>query len=127
MTEIKTEYIPGVCNIGAAERRTRRIVGLIGVILTILFIVFSLFFKVDRTYRIVIFFPLFISSMGFLQDRLHFCAEFGVLGVYNLTDKMMGISKVQKEFLKQDRVKALKIIIYSALISCVLTIIFLLF
>lgn len=125
MTEqTNLKYIPGVCNIGIEERKIRRNIGVFGAVLTLIFLFFSLVLDLRSIYRIIIFLPAFMSALGFLQYKMHFCAEFGILGVYNF-DKAFRkkISIMESEFLKQDRIKALKIIVYSLLVAIFITLI----
>jgi hypothetical protein len=115
---MKSEYIPGVCNIGPAEIQGRRRVGWIGLIAAILLWIAFFLFRVPAIWRLTLFFPAVVSAVGFLQAAMHFCAAFGVLGVMNFGPRIGETDTVeQAEFRRQDRRKALRIIAYSVLIG----------
>lgn len=103
----KPEYIPGVCNIGPAERRLRRGVGWIGTGITIALWAVLTFDQTQRIWRLFIFLPAAMAAVGFLQSAFHFCAAFGLKGLFNFgpeagkTDTVM-----QAEFRKKDRQRA---------------------
>lgn len=61
------------------------------------------------------FAPIFVTVMSYLQDWMHFCTGFGILGIYNLSDT--NITVEEKEYLRLDRIKALKILGYAAAMS----------
>ncbi len=111
----KTEYIPGVCNIGPAEIRRRRQSGWIGVGATILAWALFALFRVPTPWRLFLFFPAMIGASGFLQAALHFCAGFGTRGVFNF-GPLVGTTQTveQEEFRRRDRRKALVIGLYAA-------------
>jgi hypothetical protein len=114
----KSEYIPGVCNIGPAERRARRMVGLGGLGITIVLWAIVIFVHVPQIWRLFIFLPASMGATGFLQSAFHFCAGFGMKGVFNFgpdvgkTDTVM-----EAEFRKKDRQKALFILFLSVMIG----------
>jgi hypothetical protein len=116
----KSEYIPGVCNIGPAERRARRLVGWIGLGATIaLWVIFALT-STPHIWRLFVFLPASMAAAGFLQSALHFCAGFGMKGVFNFGPEVGKTDTVlQAEFRKKDRQKALFILFLSVLIGAV--------
>lgn len=112
------EYIPGVCNIGTAEIRRRRQSGWIGVGATILLWAVFLVFRVPAPWRLTLFVPAMLGATGFLQAAFHFCAAFGMRGVFNFKSEVGKTDTVeQAEFRRKDRQKARMIGLYSALIS----------
>jgi hypothetical protein len=59
-----------------------------------------------------------LSAEGFLQAALHFCAGFGMKGVFNFGSELGKTETVeQAEFRRKDQRKALLISLYSALIG----------
>jgi cobalamin biosynthesis protein CobD/CbiB len=115
-----TEYIPGVCNIGRAEVRQRKVIGWIGLAATVVAWIACVVLKVSPLWRLALFIPASIAATGFLQAAWHFCATFGVLGVSNFGPKVGRTDTVrhedtaeQAEFRRQDRRTALKIIALS--------------
>jgi hypothetical protein len=117
---VSAEYIPGVCNIGRAEIRQRKLIGWIALAATVgLWIGFSVF-EVSRVWRLSLVVPASIAATGFLQAAWHFCATFGVLGLSNFGPKVGTIDTVeQAEFRRQDRRTALKIIALSLLAGAI--------
>jgi len=114
----KQEYIPGVCNIGPAEINKRRQSGWVGLGVTILLWVAFWFFRVPAAWRLLLFFPAALSATGFLQAALHFCAGFGVLGVFNFGSEVGKTETVeQMDFRHKDQRKAFQIILYSVMIG----------
>jgi len=111
------KYVPGVCNIGKSERLMRRQFGLLGFLLTLIFLGLLYYFSLPRFWRLLVFFPAILSALGFLQERMHFCAYFGSVGVFNFGEAGRKDNVMQAEFRKKDRMKALQIIIYSAVIG----------
>ena len=114
----KTEYVPGVCNIGPAEIRRRKQSGWLGLGVTILVWAAFLIFGVSAPWRLLLFFPAMISAAGFFQAALHFCAGFGMRGVFNFGSEVGKTETVeQTEFRLKDRRKARLIGLYSALVG----------
>jgi hypothetical protein len=117
------EYVPGVCNIGPAEIRRRSQIGWIGSGVTILlWLAFSIF-RVPAPWRLLLFFPASMGATGFFQSALHFCAGFGMSGVFNFGPEVGKTESVeQAEFRLKDRRKARLIALYSALVGIVVAI-----
>jgi len=119
----KQEYIPGICNIGPAEINKRRQSGWLGLGATILLWIVFWFFRVPAIWRLLLFFPAALSAIGFLQAVLHFCAGFGMLGVFNFGSEVGKTETVeQAEFRHKDQRKALQIILYSVTIGIAIAI-----
>jgi len=111
-----TEYIPGVCNIGRAEIRQRKLLGWIMLAVTVGVWLALAILDVAPAWRLAIFVPASIAATGFLQAAWHFCATFGVLGLSNFGPSVGKTDTVeQATFRRQDRRTALKIIALSAL------------
>ena len=117
-----SDYIPGICNIGSEERTIRRNTGYVSLILSIILILLLIELKASKVFNLIIFFPILLASISFLQDQMHFCAAFGLKGVYNFGKKILKPARIEElEYIKKDREKALKIIIYSLIISFTIT------
>jgi hypothetical protein len=116
------QYIPGVCNIGPDEISRRKQAGLMSFVIAALLLLFFILFHIPSVYRVIIFFPATLSAVGYLQAYFHFCAAFGLKGVYNIL-KPAGQTEtiLQKEFRKKDQQKAIKIIVLSIFIGVILT------
>ena len=118
MSQPPTQYIPGVCNIGPAEIRMRKRLGWWGLLITIVLWALLVWLKLPMAWRVIIFLPAFFSANGFLQGFMHFCAGFGMRGVFNFGPAIGKTDTVsQAEFRAQDRRKAWQITIYAASIG----------
>ena len=116
-------YIPGVCNIGPAEVRKRRQAGWLGLGATILLWAAFAVFRVGAPWRLLLFFPAAMGATGFLQAALHFCAGFGMRGVFNFGAEVGKTDTVaQAEFRLKDRRKANLIGLYSILVGAAIAI-----
>lgn len=117
---IANEYVPGVCNIGPSEIRKRRQGGWLGLIATIVLWGLFLVLRVPAPWRLFLFLPAAMGATGFLQAALHFCAGFGMRGVYNFRPEVGKTDTVeQADFRRKDRAKANQIGLYSLLIGVV--------
>jgi hypothetical protein len=111
-----TEYIPGVCNIGPSEVSRRKKTGWAGLGIS------GVLLFVPSPYRLIIFFPITMAVLGFLQAHFHFCAGFGLRGIYNVLKPAGQTESVQqKEFRNKDRQKALQIAGMAIFIGLMIT------
>ncbi len=112
------EYIPGVCNIGPAEVRLRRALGWAGLAVTAVLWAALAAFGAAPAWRLVTFVPAAASATGFLQATWHFCAKFGLGGVFNFGPTVGQTDAVeQAEYRRQDRRTAVNILALSALLG----------
>ena len=103
-------YIPGTCNIGKGEIRRRQLVALVGLFFSILALLTFTTLDAPASFRLGIFFPLMVASVGFVQSRSKFCLAYGFAGTFNV-GKMGDIKRVtSKEDRAADRATALKIL-----------------
>lgn len=123
MEPIKNQkYIPGVCNIGPAERAKRRQSGLVGLVASIVLMGTLVAIGAPRGWRLLLLIPLSGAAIGYLQDRFHFCVGFGFKGLYNVINSAGITDDVsQAEFRNKDRQKAKKIVLLSLAIGAVIT------
>lgn len=120
---MSSEYIPGVCNIGKSEIKLRKVFGWLGLIATLGIWITLVARGVDPRWRLLLFIPAMLSAIGFLQAWWHFCAKFGLDGVFNFGSNVGKTDTVeQAEYRRQDRNTALKIIGLSALVGAVVAI-----
>ena len=123
MSQQTLEYIPGVCNIGAEERKRRVRSGWTGLLATVVLEGLFLVFRVGAPWRLFLFLPATLGATGFLQAAFHFCAAFGYKGVFNFGPDVGKTDTVeQAEFSRKDRAKALQIVSYSSLIGIVVAV-----
>lgn len=107
-------YQPGVCNIGGPERKRRRRAGHLGVaaglalLLAVALLDLPPYFGLAST-------PFFIGgAIGYIQDRLRFCAHYGRAGEYNLGSLDESPEPVTDETARRtDRRRSRQIFLYS--------------
>jgi hypothetical protein len=117
-------YIPGVCNIGPAEISMRKRVGWIGLVVTLLIWAALVFFGVNHYWLLLLVLPASMSATGFLQGYLHFCAGFGMRGLFNFGSEVGKTETVQQqEFRAKDKKRAQQIFVYSILIGVIVALI----
>lgn len=76
-------YEPGVCNIGPAEIRRRRMAGHVGVAATLALVAVLVALDAPPIARLLLIVPVSGAASGYLQAALRFCAGFGSRGVFN--------------------------------------------
>jgi hypothetical protein len=119
---MSTTYIPGVCNIGPAEIKLRKLSGIVGLYVTVILFAVFMIIGVAPMWRLVIFIPAMISATGFLQAKMHFCVKFGTMGLFNMGTTLETHETVEKaEYRRKDQRKALTIIGLSTAISLSVT------
>ena len=115
-----SQYVPGVCNIGKAEIAQRQKMGWIGLIFTGALWAILFATRVAPVWRLALAVPAAMSATGFIQSFMHFCAGFGMMGVFNFGSELRQTETVeQKEFRAKDRRKAMIIFAYSILAGLV--------
>jgi len=112
-----TNYQPGVCNISGSEVKKRKTMGWVFMIGAYVFYIQAVIFQLDN-YTLLIFFPLFISFLGFFQAREKFCALYGIAGLENAKDSQNPLKVKDKN---KDIKKALKLIFMAFLASLSIT------
>ncbi len=118
MVSIQREYVAGACNISKEEERLRLATGVIGTGLTVAAGLAFVALPVPPLWRLTLFLPSAMAASGFLQAGMHFCANYGMRGVFNLTSDVGATRSVEeKEFARRDRAKAWQILGLSALIA----------
>lgn len=111
-------YQPGTCNIGPTEIAARRRAGDIGVLVTVIAFVLMIVTGAPAPWRLLLFLPAAVAASGYLQARLHFCANFGLRGVFNFSNRLSDTESVlAAEARAEDRRKALQIIGLAALVG----------
>lgn len=110
-----TEYEPGVCNIGAGEQRLRYGLGAVSFAATLVLLVAVYALSLPTILLLATFVPLFGATEGYYQGRLGFCAGFGLLGVYDVSDDGDDRTVVSDaDARRRDRRRALQIHAYAA-------------
>jgi hypothetical protein len=121
---MSNQYIPGTCNLGKDEIRSRQIVALFGLFLTISSVIGILAADQGRSVRFSIFIPAMISSVGFVQSRSKFCLAYGLAGTFNF-ERLGKISRVASvEDRRADRKTAITILLKAAALAALITVVF---
>jgi hypothetical protein len=107
-----------MCNIGPAERRLRRIGGFVGIGLTIALLIILVAIGAPRYARLILVIPASAAAIGLLQDVFHFCAAYGMRGIYNVLHSAGITQNVEmEEYRRKDLHKTQKIVGLSLLIG----------
>lgn len=116
-------YQPGVCNIGPAEIRQRRMTGWIGLAVSVVFLVLAFALSFPPALRLLVFLPAVLGATGFLQGAFHFCVRFGTQGLFNFGEMGKEEAVHEAEYRRLDQRKAVQIIVYSVLIAAVVAVV----
>jgi hypothetical protein len=119
---MSTTYIPGVCNIGPAEIKQRKLAGIIGISVTIILFSILLVSGIDKPWRFFIFIPAMVGAVGYLQAWFHFCVRFGTSGLFNMGTSLQKTESVEvASYRRKDQRKSIFIAGLSFLIAAVVT------
>ena len=114
-------YIPGTCNLGKAEVRSRQIVALVGLVASLILATGLIASSAPQASGLTLFAPLMVFAVGFIQSRRKFCLAYGLAGTFNL-GKLGQISKVANpEDRAADRKTALSILAQATALALGLT------
>ncbi|NBO06812.1 MAG: hypothetical protein EB009_00720 [Actinobacteria bacterium] len=114
-------YIPGTCNLGKAEVRSRQVVAIIGFTVSLVLATGLIASSAPRASGLTLFAPLTVFAIGLIQSRRKFCLAYGLAGTFNL-GKLGQISKVANpEDKAADRKTALLILAQAAALSLAIT------
>lgn len=117
-------YVPGVCNIGPAERRQRQLLGWVGLAVTFAAIAAFVVFDAPPLLRALVAIPAALSANGFLQSAMHFCVGFAMRGLYNMGTSLGSEENVMDaEQRRADQKKGALIMLYSVLIAAAVVVI----
>lgn len=105
-------YQPGTCNIGPTERRRRRAIGGLSLLVAAGYVAFVVATGRPAGLLLGAFPFLFGGLLGIVQDRMGFCAGFGVLGRYDLSGADGGDAGRSSEAaaVRRDRVQAFRVV-----------------
>jgi hypothetical protein len=118
---VSDSYIPGTCNLGKAEVRSRQIVALVGLVATLILATGLISSSAPQASGLTLFAPLMVFAVGFIQSRRKFCLAYGLAGTFNL-GKLGQISKVANpEDKAADRKTALSILAQATALALALT------
>jgi len=118
---VSDTYIPGTCNLGKAEVRSRQIVALVGLVSSLILATGLIASSAPQASGLTLFAPLMVFAVGFIQSRRKFCLAYGLAGTFNL-GKLGQISKVANpEDKAADRKTALSILAQATALALGLT------
>lgn len=86
MSSQTTNYIPGVCNINREEIAYRKKAAYAGLAVSVIYLVCISLIDASIYLRLLVFFPAFVATIGFLQARNKFCVAYGASGKQNADD-----------------------------------------
>ena len=111
---MSTEYQPGVCNIGRAERRKRYALGVVGFAVAVVFAAAVLALSLPSAWLLATAVPLLAAFEGYYQGRFAFCAGFADRGIYDVSDDGADRRQVADEAAhRADQRRARRIHLYS--------------
>ncbi|MFU1779984.1 hypothetical protein ACM16X_01250 [Haloarcula japonica] len=115
-----TEYQPGVCNIGADQRRARRLSAVASFAVAIGIALAAVLGEIpDLSLWATVPF-VFGGYVGALQDHFRFCVAFGALARYDLSGSGGSSGRVDaSEAVRADRRRAAKILLLAAVATAV--------
>jgi hypothetical protein len=116
-------YQPGVCNIGPAEIRQRRMSGYLGLGISVVFLVLAFALGWPAWVRLFVALPVALAATGFLQAAFHFCVKFGTQGLFNFGELGTQEAVHEAEYRRKDQRKALLIVGLTALIAAAVAVI----
>jgi len=124
MTDAKTAYIPGVCNINHDEIAYRRKAGRLGLAIFIVVFGFLALTDLSRYYRIILFLPALLAAFGYLQARNKFCVGYAAAGQQNAAEgSKKAVSINDKAALVADKRKARQINVQAFAVAMVVNVI----
>jgi hypothetical protein len=117
-------YQPGVCNIGAREIRRRRSSAIVGFAISAILLAVLVALDVPAVFRLLVVFPLWGSTVTWLQARRRFCVGFAVARISNFTDDDAGRRRVDDEAAHQADMRTVRrMVLDGFLIAVAITVV----
>ena len=107
------EYIPGVCNIGKEEVKRRKNATIFSAVLCIAVIMLLKWLQAAPEWKLGLFVPAVFLGITFQQWYFKFCVAYGIKGMFNFQNIGEHFNIVDKESLRQDRIKAWTMVGYG--------------
>jgi len=107
------EYITGVCNIGKEEIKRRKNATIFSLVLCIAVIGLFQWLQVAPAWKLLLFIPAVFLGITFQQWYFKFCVAYGIKGMFNFENIGEHFNIVDKESLRQDRIKAWTMVGYG--------------
>lgn len=113
------DYVAGSCNIGGPEVQRRKMAGYFGLLVSVATLFFFFIVQPASGFRVLIFFPLLLSSISWYQTRNRFCLAFGLAGTFNF-GALGSLAKVSNpEDLRADRTKAFGMLLKAVAVAAI--------
>ena len=112
-------YVPGVCNIGAAEIARHRRAGHVGLLAALGLLAVLIAIDAPPLARLLVILPATISASGYLQAWLKFCAGLGSRGLFNFGPLGTATAVTDQEAIERDRRRSRQIGLMSLGIAIV--------
>lgn len=115
---------PGVCNIGPAEIRVRKMTAVLGLVLTIALFIFLRVIGASHGLYSLEIFPATLLTTGWIQARSRFCIYFGIRGLFNFggLGKSSSTETIDDAvFRAADRALALKLLARAVILALPIT------
>ena len=121
---ITSDYVPGVCNINHSEIAYRKKAVYVGVVATVTLFGVLYLLGVQAYTRVILFVPIFIAVIGYLQTKNKFCVAYGASGKQNARNGSGTAEKVNDiDARRKDKQRANAMNIQAAVLSIIFTII----
>ncbi|MBL7681789.1 MAG: hypothetical protein JNK00_00395 [Flavipsychrobacter sp.] len=120
----ENDYMPGICNIGKKEIERRRNAALFSFALCLSFVLVAYFFDLHPYWRMLLFFPAASFAISFQQWVFKFCVAFGLKGIFNFNEIGKVSTVEEKEYLREDKLQAWKMILLGILFALAVTFLF---
>jgi hypothetical protein len=109
-------YLPGVHNINRREAMYRRRVGYAALLVFVTLLVIFVAFSRLLWWRTLLVLPAFVSALGFLQARYHFCVMYASKGKQNAAENSTQPNTITSEAaLEKDRHKVMVMYLQAAM------------
>lgn len=95
MTE--SYYTPGVCNINESEVAYRKKAYYLGLSIGFPLLLVLIIFKSPTYMGVIMFLPIWIGAIGYLQAKYKFCVGYAASGVYSKSAEYAETEKIVEE------------------------------
>lgn len=92
-------------------------VAITGLVIFVIYAMIIYFYSLEREWRLLLFFPAFLTVYGFLQARMRFCASLGFKGLSKMGTEVVS----HGDHISRDRKRAIKIVLYAFITAAFVT------
>jgi hypothetical protein len=90
-------YIPGMCNINKVEVAYRKKAMWVGIGISVVLLIALIAFSAPVLTRLLLFVPVYIAAIGYLQVKNKFCVAYGASGKQNANEGSDSASAIEDE------------------------------